>query len=106
VSEPNPPAFVYLVEANGLYKIGRSSNPELRIKEIQTGNGNKVRLVCMALTAYASATERLLHKRLKGYRTSGEWFALSDSHVERVSAFLTLLDGGSCGSQRNLWRQP
>jgi len=85
-------AFVYLLEANGLYKIGRSSSPEQRIRHIQTGNGHKVQVLCMARTQYASSTEALLHKRFKHYRVSGEWFALSASHVERIVAFLSLLD--------------
>src|SRR5712691_10407125 len=42
--------MVYLLSDTGkpgLYKIGRSKNPEQRRRQLQTGNGSALRIVCV-----------------------------------------------------------
>ena len=36
---------VYVLECNGLYKIGITNNTSKRIKQLQTGNGFKIKEV-------------------------------------------------------------
>ena len=38
-------SYVYLLESQGLYKIGHSYEPDMRRKQIQTGSPFTVRLV-------------------------------------------------------------
>ena len=82
---------VYLIEAGGLYKLGRSNDLAKRLIEIQVGNGHKITLVCAGRTVYSRQTERLLQKRLKPKRTSGEWFALDPRDVERLALYISTL---------------
>lgn len=82
---------LYLIEAGGLFKLGRSDNLGRRLIGIQNGNGHKIRLVCAGRTIYSRQTEKLLHKRLRPKRTSGEWFALDPRDVERLKLYFSTL---------------
>ncbi len=67
--------FLYFIQSNktGLIKIGRAKNPHKRIRELQTGNGEELRLI-----AYFKGwawRERDLHELLKDFRLHGEWFS-------------------------------
>lgn len=69
---------VYLLQSeNGLYKIGVSKNPTKRVRQLQTGNGEKIRLV----HTYSTNIPFLLEKTLKNLfdvdHVNGEWFKLS-----------------------------
>jgi len=86
--------FVYLIlevssSGNESHKIGISKNdPTKRVKQLQTGNSNKLSL----LTYYESKTykevESWLHSRYSRYKTlaDNEWFILPD---EVVQSFLS-----------------
>lgn len=58
--------------STGMIKIGRSKDPKRRLKTLQTGNANELRLVCYL--EGLGWRERDLHEALKKWRTSGEWF--------------------------------
>lgn len=67
--------YLYFIQSNntGRIKIGRAKNPHKRIRELQTGNGEELRLI-----AYFQGwawRERHLHELLKRFRLSGEWFS-------------------------------
>lgn len=69
---------VYLMKSvDSLYKIGVSVNPKRRIKEIQTGNSNKVELVCEYETEKPYLLEKVLHNRYSHLLEHGEWYILS-----------------------------
>lgn len=78
--------FVYLllaVDEQGLetHKIGISSHdPELRVKQLQTGNSGRISVLNSYQTHNYKTVERLLHARFDNYRTTAqnEWFKLSD----------------------------
>jgi hypothetical protein len=56
----------------GAIKIGRTRNVERRRRGIETGSGNKIRLVFEQ--KHAGRNERRLHEALAEFRTLGEWF--------------------------------
>jgi len=71
--------YVYLIKSleNGYYKIGMSKNPIKRIKQLQTGNSSKLKLIETYQTEYASHIEKTLHRRYSYLRKEGEWFDFS-----------------------------
>lgn len=80
------PAYVYLMvdkEAHKRHvKIGMSKNPQRRLKQLQTGNPNRIyqlhALWCHNSGA-ARAVERFFHEKYAGLRIPGtEWFDFSD----------------------------
>lgn len=72
--------IVYVVEqeGTGLFKIGYTASDDAgrRVKTLQTGNGNELRLLGSFRCA-GRATEAALHRRFSDRRRLGEWFALS-----------------------------
>jgi hypothetical protein len=65
---------LYFVQARetGRIKIGRSKNPSKRLKALQTGNAQELRLI--ASLEGLGWREKDLHHKLREWRVSGEWF--------------------------------
>jgi hypothetical protein len=85
---------VYLIKAvsssgDVSYKIGKSVNPQKRVKELQTGNSNKLEISCVYDTQYVNLLESTLHIHFKQFRMEGEWFAIDES-VE--DTFISICD--------------
>ena len=72
---------IYLIQSldNGFYKIGIAKNPKKRIKQLQTGNPETLKLIKTFESEYASIIEKTLHRRFSVYKLSGEWFNLDSS---------------------------
>ena len=69
--------FVYVAmeELSGRYKVGISSNPERRIKELNVGNPEKLILVhSYHATESGYKSESIAHAILEKTRIRGEWF--------------------------------
>lgn len=60
-------------------KIGKSNNPEKRVKELQTGNAEKLEII--ATYDVPDHYERLLQKTFFRWRKRGEWFNVSGSDL-------------------------
>ena len=81
--------YIYLlveIDAAGgeTYKIGITKNdPELRVKQLQTGNPNEIRVVHHYQSENYRIIERLLHKKYHGNRTlvQNEWFIIQPENV-------------------------
>lgn len=67
--------FVYFIanERSHLVKIGTSTNPKLRLVQLQVGSVDE--LVLVAVVPGDERYEAALHKRFAEYRVIGEWFA-------------------------------
>lgn len=71
---------VYLIRGNeGKYKIGIAKNPSQRIRQLQTGNSDKLELIETYQSENASKIESTLHNQYAHVRNHGEWFDLSIS---------------------------
>ena len=72
------PCYVYIIETtSGAYKIGVANNPEGRYNTLLTGIPDASRLVFSIWCAerrHAFAVEKILHRELEPYHSSGEWF--------------------------------
>ena len=68
--------YLYFIQSSktGMIKIGRSKHPKKRLKQLQTGNSNTLRLI--ASFEGLGWREARLHEDLKQWRIrqNGEWF--------------------------------
>lgn len=76
-------SFVYAVgDGHGNVKIGVAEDVQKRIRQLQTGNPNRLYLVAFLRLSSrydADRVEKEAHSSYSQDRVSGEWFALSDS---------------------------
>tara|TARA_B100002019_G_scaffold291356_1_gene311314 strand:+ start:10978 stop:11289 length:312 start_codon:yes stop_codon:yes gene_type:complete len=67
---------LYIIQSDktGSLKIGRSKDPEKRLKQLQTGSPYSLRLIL--IIENSGHMEKQLHNHLKRYkeRRRGEWF--------------------------------
>lgn len=71
------------------WKIGISNNPKNRLKTIQTGSHNTVRLHHVSdVCSNARDVESSLHRIYKKERLQGEWFSLTDVQVVQVVDYI------------------
>jgi hypothetical protein len=71
-----PDMYIYAIqeEATGNIKLGISRNPSERLKQLQTGNSSKLRLLMYRKAHNKFKDEHKLHKELIEYNIHGEWF--------------------------------
>ena len=71
--------FIYLIQSseNGKYKIGLSVNPKKRIKQLQTGSGEELKLINIFKSEFPHLVEKGLHKHFNHLNAIGEWYNLS-----------------------------
>ena len=76
------------------YKIGISKNPKKRVKQLQTGNSHKIKLIFFEEVKEAKKAETIIHNFLKdsGNHISGEWFSLTDNQVIVIAKNLLTLE--------------
>ena len=74
-------AFVYLIEDQGsdnYFKIGATRGKlEKRLKTLQTGNGNEIRMHSFYETEFPFQLEKMLHLKFGNARKKGEWFEMN-----------------------------
>jgi hypothetical protein len=80
--------LIYLFTDDNLFKIGISENPNKRVKQLQTGNGSKLRIVKTFDNPSPIYSERLMERRLhfllKQFRKKGEWFEFRDMDQTQI----------------------
>lgn len=71
-------AHLYVIQSfcTGAFKVGRSSDVQARLKQLQTGSPYDLRIILTLENQ--GQREREIHRRLKGYESQGgdggEWF--------------------------------
>ena len=85
--------LTYLMCDGNLYKIGKSRDPEKRVKEIKTANPY-AELVCYG----SGVTEKYLHILFFQKRKRGEWFNLSESDLNKCKRLI--IEGESNKGER------
>lgn len=77
--------YVYLVQSpTGSYKIGRTKDPDNRMKTFSVKLPFEVDYVCLLETADMYALERDLHRKFASKRINGEWFMLAPADVAHI----------------------
>jgi len=80
---------VYVIRAGYThYKIGVSENVTKRLRQLQTGNPERLKVIHIQGfpdISIARIIEKHLHRMLKDYRLNGEWFEiLTQSELDSV----------------------
>lgn len=70
---------VYIIQklTDCTFKIGVSKNPKQRLKNVQTGNDGKLKLLATYPTEYAHKVETTLHNQFSHCKRNGEWYDIS-----------------------------
>jgi hypothetical protein len=96
----NSKTYLYLMKhANGLTKIGISKRPKIREKTLQAEDPM---LELHYVTSSDRSTEKRLHDIFAEHRVRGEWFRLSDNHIEWIKFVcgndisMKILDNDTC----------
>lgn len=88
--------FVYIISnSKGLIKVGISKNPTRRVKQLQTGNGEVLKL--LFTEEFKCPRKKLLqiedkiHKYLSNMckKKTGEWFEITDTDLESIKNIIT-----------------
>jgi len=92
--------YVYIIMNTGftnICKIGISKNPKQRLRNLQTGNSNKLKLIFILLVnknIKSSAVELVIHNyfKEKNLWIQGEWFEFQneDQIVKLAETMLTV----------------
>jgi hypothetical protein len=77
----NKKCYTYLMKnkRNGLYKIGKSVNPRVRERTLQSEDPDII-----LVKKWDYEIESYLHKEYSDYRVRGEWFNLTPIQVEYI----------------------
>jgi hypothetical protein len=79
--------YVYLIEDidNNRYKIGVTKNLKRRLKNLQTGNSNQIKLIDSFETEYPFRLETMLHNRFNSFHYYNEWYDLDEESIKNFS---------------------
>lgn len=91
LTEPYKPDLrksVYIVECEGLYKIGYTFNIEKRLHTLQVGSPYLIRLVTHVKTDNHKALESNIHSMFAPKRVRGEWFKLEEQDLNNLLQIL------------------
>ena len=77
--------IIHLVGTNS-YKIGQSKDPLKRLKQLQTGSADVLKLVTYVQSD--KWLEKRLHKMFFFSHKRGEWFTLSDAKLQMLLEYL------------------
>lgn len=66
---------LYVMESCGMFKIGVSANPDLRLLHLRTGNPQIVLIFKSKELSNAYEVESALHRKYENHHVNGEWFA-------------------------------
>jgi hypothetical protein len=92
--------FIYLAvrASDGVYKIGFSSHPNARIKQLEKQLGEPIKLVCTWDVGRnrMAAVEKEAHLAFGEFRVSGEWFRLNEPLIKSLGILLSrhAINGG------------
>jgi hypothetical protein len=84
--DKNCHTYIMKNRRNGLYKIGKSVNPKVRERTLQSEDPDII-----MVKKWDYEIEKYLHKEYSDYRVRGEWFNLSKVQVEYICT-VDLLD--------------
>jgi len=70
--------YIYVMQCKEYVKFGVSRSPEIRIKELQTGNPFKITLLLQVLYDNHFNIEKTIHNYFNDNRKIGEWFIIDD----------------------------
>lgn len=84
-----PKGYVYFVQGccGGAIKIGYSKDPESRLKALQTGYPDTLRI--LALVPGTEKTEKYYQRKFELYRLNGEWYRPEQEILDKIKEIKT-----------------
>lgn len=83
--------YIYIIaDGEGYIKVGVSSSPEKRMKQLQTGHASRLRLIYSeefrCSRKHLLRVENMVHGEIGNVykRYSGEWFKVDEEELEEV----------------------
>jgi len=83
---------VYLLESNGLYKIGMTKNFETRFSSLKTGNIDIKKYFVSPLRPDYKEKEMFYHRKFKNKNVKLEWFRLNENNLNFIINDLKNMD--------------
>lgn len=90
VLRPNRPGYVYLVQANCYFKIGRSKQPNVRFKQIGIQLPFPFEVLHVIPVDDMHIAEKQLHAKYAHQHLNGEWFELAQDEVAEIMSLKSL----------------
>lgn len=78
------PGWIYLLAHSDLFKIGKTRNPDKRLKDAKTWNPD-IEILAVKPFWNMSHIERLLHEGLSDCWHKGEWFRFRDEDLREFT---------------------
>ena len=75
---------IYIIKCNEYIKVGISNDPKRRLKDLQTSNPYKLKLLSVYQPKQPVIAERVIHALLDKYHERGEWFNCSFDIADKV----------------------
>lgn len=95
--KPKELAYVYIISDNNDHiKVGISKDPEKRLKQLQTGQPNELRILFTeefyCKRSHLLKIENLIHKQIRTLipNISGEWFTILPDNLNEIQNIITL----------------
>lgn len=79
--------YIYIIESQWLYKIGKTINIENRLNKYITENPFPVNLIHQYKTSNYTEEEKKLHTIFENKRYRWEWFRLNQIDIELINSF-------------------
>lgn len=85
--------YVYLIEdeENNRYKIGVTKNLKKRLRNLQTGNSNQIKVKYIYETEFPFRIEQMLHNKFSEYNELNEWYNLPKQIVDNFDEYCNKL---------------
>jgi len=91
MQEKKSNGYIYVSEMKGVYKIGQTTEPEVRIKKGDTIGPWVRNVITIKYVKGYKDIEKELHKKYKHRRMVGEWFGLTATELNEIVNFLDLI---------------
>ena len=75
---------VYLLKQLGYIKIGKADDIFKRVKQLQTATPEKIEYIASKVVDNPLELENHLHVKYSQFKSSGEWFKLTEEHVNEI----------------------
>ncbi len=80
----NRAGIIYVISAGDKYKIGKTTNINTRVRQLNTSNPDNIKIVISEQVLGYDYLEEYLLREFADKRISGEWFALNNSDIEKI----------------------
>lgn len=82
-------AFVYIIECDEKYKVGKANNVNKRLKQLKTANPDEI-IIIRAYNCYKKAykIETSIKQYLKNNNIQGEWYNISKADFIYIDALV------------------